>query len=288
MNRRGLLRAGGAAIVAGVAGLAVADTITATNAEAAAGGAMVLGAANESGTTPTSLTSAAANGPTLAISNTGGVAPLRLMEALTPASPAGLTSGDLANFDGDLFYTAGSAAGPLTGFVYSEFTANQVVTFKPQRVLDTRSAIGRANVTNPTGNFDAAGRLRAGHTIVVSVDSLVVGAEAAFCNLVAVIPLTAGFMTLWPDGARSVASSINFVAQAVIANSAVTGTSIDDTVSIFSTATTHVVLDVTAVAVGSPWQVNPVILASAAPSATGSRLAARAKAGTLPGWYAAR
>jgi hypothetical protein len=288
LDRRTLLRTGGAAVVAGVAGLAVAETVTAASAGAAAGSPLVLGTANDSGTTPTSVTSAATTSPTFSVANTGGVAPLHLTEEAFPASFAALTSGDLANFGGDLFYTAGTAAGPLTGFVYSEFTANQLVTIKPQRILDSRTVAGRAHITNPAGNLDSAGRLLAGHTIVITLSSLEVAAAAAFCNLTAVGPLTGSFMTLWPGGTRPATSSLNFAANAIIANFAVTGTSASDTVSIFSAATTHVLLDITAFAVGNPGQVNPAILASARLSATSQRLAARAKAGTLPDWYAAR
>lgn len=294
MNRRSLLRHGGVAVVAGVAGLAVAETVTAGNAAAAAGSPLVLGAINNSDAQPTSLTSAATTGPTLTVGNTGGSAPLHLTQVATPATPAGLTSGDLANFDGDLFYTAGSSVGPLTGFVYTEFTANQLVTITPQRVLNTTSAAGRANITNPTGNLDAAGRLLGGHTIEIDLSGLEIAAAGAYCNLTVNHPLTGGFMTLFPGGTRPATSSINFGANAVIANFAVTGVSGTDTVSIYSAATTHVLLDITAFAVGSPFQVNPVIVPLAAtPSPVAKRLAesglaAHAKAGTLSKFFAAR
>jgi hypothetical protein len=66
---------------------------------------------------------------------------------------------------------------------------------------------------------------------------------------------------------------------------AVTGTSNTDTVSIFSSTTSHVLLDITAFNVGSPAQINPAILPPSASSATNRQLTARAKAGTLPAWY---
>jgi hypothetical protein len=291
MDRRGLLRTGGAAVLAGVTGIAVAETVAAGNAGAAAGNPLVLGTANDSGTAPTSLTSANAAGPTLAVANTGGLAPLHLVEQPFPASAPALTSGDLANYGGFLYYATGSPGGPLIGFVYSDITANQLVTIKPQRILDSRTAAGRAHITNAAGNLDPAGRLLGGHTIVISLSSLEVAAAAVYCNLTAVSPLTGGFMTLYPGGTRPATSSINFAANAIIANFAVTGTTSTataDTVSIFSLATTHVLLDITGFAVGDPNQVNPAILASPAISATRQRLAARAAAGTLPEWYPAR
>jgi hypothetical protein len=284
MDRRAMLRTGGAAIFAGVAGLAIAETVTAGSAGAAAGSPVVMGTLNDAGNSLTALTSADNAGPTLAVANTAGLPPLNLVEQAIPATPA-LTSGDLANYGGDLYYTAGGAGGPVIGFVYTAITASQLVTITPQRILDTRSAAGRAHITNPGGNLDSAGRLRAGHSITITLRSLEVGALAAFCNLTVVSPLTGGYLTLWPGGARPGTSSINFGAHAVIANFAVTGTSLTDTVSIFSAATSHVLLDVTAFTVGNPGQVKPAILGNATAGATSQRLAAHRKARTLPDWF---
>jgi hypothetical protein len=287
LDRRALLRRGGAAVVAGVAGLAVAENVMAGSASAAAGSPVVMGAPNDAGSTLTGLTSANSTGSTLALANTANLAPLKLVEQAIPATDPALTSGDLANYGGDLYYTAGDPGGPLIGFVYSEWTANKLVPIRPQRVLDTRTVAGRANITNPSGNLDSAGRLIARHTIVIDLSGLEFGAEAAYCNVTVVSPLGSGYATLWPGGARPVASSINYVANAVIANFAVTGTSLNDTVSLFSAATTHLILDVTGFAVGSPVQIDPAILSSAGPSATRERIAARAKAGKMPTWSAA-
>jgi hypothetical protein len=109
---------------------------------------------------------------------------------------------------------------------------------------------------------------------------------SAFCNLTAVTPVARGFMTLFPGGTRPATSSIDFVSGQTIANFAVTGTTstlTEDSVSIFSNVTSHVLLDITAFGVGSPNQIDQTVLPSVASSH--SRLAARAKAGTLPDWY---
>ena len=293
LDRRAILRTTGTALVAGVAGIAVAETISATSANAAPGDNLLLGNPNDAGTSSTSLTSADTAGPTLALANTGARAPLNLVEEVLPNPPA-LASGDVANYGGDLYYTAGGTGGPFFGFVYTSSVANQLVPITPQRNLDTRTANGRANIKNPSGNLDSAGRLLAGHTILVSLANLEIGATAAYCNLTAVSPLTGGFMTLWPGGTRPATSSINFSAGAIIANFAVTGISANDDVSIFSPVTTHVLLDITAFAVGSPGQVNPAVLPTSATSATSVQsaargaLAARAAAGSLPKWYTGR
>jgi hypothetical protein len=287
VNRRALLRTGGAAVVAGVAALTVAETVTAGSAQAAVGDPLLLGESNDSIDTGTALTSAATSGPTFTIENTAaGVAPLRLEQKTTPDTGNGLASGDLANFDGYLYYTQGASA--LTSFVYTGYTANQMVAINPQRILDSRTQTGRDNVTNPSGNFDSKGRLLAGHTIEVTLAGLEMGAAAAYCNLTVVAPLDTGWMTLWAGDAQPATSSINFITGAVIANFAVTGTSASDTVSIYTTATTHVLLDITAFAIASPGQVNPTILAIAGASMTSKRLAARARAGMLPTWSATR
>jgi hypothetical protein len=169
--------------------------------------------------------------------------------------------------------------------LYTEFTANQVVTILPQRILDTRTSTGRTNILNKTGNLDSSGRLLAGHTINIDLTSLETAAASAFCNLTAVQPLSGGYMTLFPGGTRPSTSSLNFTVGAVVANFAVTGTSSTDTVSIFSLATSHVVLDITAFNVGSPAQIKSAFLPPSASSTTSQQLAARAKAGTLPDWY---
>jgi hypothetical protein len=287
VDRRGLLRRGGVIVAATVASVSVVEALNAGDAQGAAGDPLTLGQANDSGTSATSLTSGRTTGATFSVANTGAHAPVQLAQQSFASFVAG-GGGELANLDGDLYSTVdfGGTIGPLAGFVYTEFTANQVVTIIPHRILDTRTVNGRLSILNKTGNLDSAGRLLAGHTINIDLGSLEVAAASAFCNLTAVRPLTGGFMTLFPGGTRPSTSSINFSAGAVIANFAATGTSpTADTVSIFSSATSHVLLDITAFNVGSPAQINPAIVPSAALIATGRQLAQRAKAGTLPDWY---
>lgn len=287
-DRRALLRSGGVAVAATMAGLAVAEIATAGIANAAAGGPVTMGAANDAGTTSTSLTSADSTGSTLELANTTTLAPLRLVEQAIPTTqPPALTSGDLANYGGDLYYATGDPSGPLVGFVYSEFTANQLVPITPQRVLDTRYSGGRANIVNGAGNLDSAGRLLAGHSVDIDLSNLEFAATAAYCNITIVGPLSGGWLTLWPGGTRPSVSSINFTAKAVIANFAVTGTSATDTVTIFASTTTHVLLDVTAFAVGSPNQINPTVIPGAVTMAS-QRRATRARTHHVPSWYSSR
>jgi hypothetical protein len=294
-DRRALLRHGGVAVVAGVAGLAVAETVMASPASAAPGGNVVLGAINDAGTTTTTVKSASTPGATLSLNNTAGVAPLSLVEQPTPPPPPSpqppLASGDLVNYGGDLYYTHGDPSGPLVGFVYTAITANQLVTITPQRVLDTRTSAGRANIVSGAGNVNASGQLLGGRSITVSVGSLVVAPDAVYCNMAAIFPVGTGYLVLWPGGTRPGTSSLNYTAKSVVANFAVTGvtsTSTDDTVTIFASVTTSVLLDVTAFSVGNPGQVDPSLTSGAAAATPGQRIAARAKNGTLPGWYRPR
>lgn len=289
VNRRVLLRRGGAIVAATVAGMTAVEALNAGAAQAAPGNPLIMGQANDSGTSATSLTSGATTGATFTVANTGAHAPVGLAQQ-SLASYVAAAGGELANLDGLLHSTIdfGGTIGAHPGFVYSEFTANQVVTIKPQRILDTRTSAGRTHILNKTGNLDTAGRLLAGHTINIDLSSLEVAAASASCNLTAVQPLLGGYMTLFPGGTKPPTSSINFTKGAIIANFAVTGTSLTDSVSIFSSATSHVLLDITAFNVGSPAQINPAILPSSASAPAARRLAARAKEGTLPDWYTGR
>jgi hypothetical protein len=285
VNRRALLRRGGVIVAATVAGAAAVEAMNAGDAQAAPGDAVIQGQSNNAGAAQTTLTSNAATS-TLALANTGTHAPVTLA-LQTLSTFTAVAGGELENLDGALYSTVdfGGTIGPVAGFVYTEFTANQVVTIKPQRILDTRNSAGRVHILNKAGNLDSAGRLLAGHTINIDLSGLEFGAASAFCNLIAVQPLAGGFMTLFPGGTRPATSSLNFAQGAVIGNFAVTGTSNTDTVSIFSSATSHVALDMTAFNVGSPGQINSAILPTSASGATSRQLAARAKAGTLPDWY---
>lgn len=286
-DRRALLRTGGVAVAATMAGLAVAEIATAGGASAATGEPVTMGATNDAGTTSTSLTSAGTTGSTLELANTTTLAPLRLVEQTRPTAQPALTSGDLANYGGDLYYATGDPSGPLVGMVYSEVNANQLVPITPQRVLDTRYSGGRAKIVNAAGNLDSAGRLLAGHSIDIDLSSLEFAATAAYCNITIVGPVNGGWLTLWPGGTRPSVSSINFTANAVIANFAVTGTSATDTVTIFASTTTHVLLDVTAFAVANPSQINPSVMPATMTMAS-QRLATRAKTHNAPSWYSPR
>ena len=285
LDRRTLLRRGGTVVAATVAGVAAMDVLGGGDAQAAAGDSLALGQSNDGGTSPTALTSAASTAATLDVGNSADHAPLSLT-AQPGVSFKPLRAGELANLDGDLYYTVdlGGTTGPTPGFAYTEYTASQVVTISPQRILDTRTTAGRAHIVNATGSLDASGRLVGGHTIDIDLSAFVLAPESAFCNLAAVAPVSAGYLTLWPGGTRPATSAIDFAAGTTIANFAVTGVTSTDTLSIFANTTSHVLLDVVAFGVGSRVQINPAVLPLPAHAAR-KRLAARVQAGSLPDWY---
>lgn len=150
----------------------------------------------------------------------------------------------------------------------------------PKRMLDTRTKSGRANVLDPSGKFDSTGRLLAGKTIHINLSSLVFFGDAVTANLTVTRPAGGGFLILWSGGvARPNVSSINFAAGQTIANltvSALASSSqtVTDTIAIYATQTTAVILDVAGFAVGNIGQVNP---AFTTPTMSGTARARRAK-----------
>jgi hypothetical protein len=87
-------------------------------------------------------------------------------------------------------------------------------------------------------------------------------------NLTVTKPATGGYLTVWSGAvARPTESSINFAAGQTIANLTVSGiaafNTTTDTIAIYASVTTHVILDVTGFTVREFSQVNPAFLAAA-------------------------
>ena len=158
--------------------------------------------------------------------------------------------------------------------------ASKLLPVRPTRVVDTRTDAGRSNIVNRSGNLDSLGRLLAGHTIEIDLSHFVFDATAVLGNLTAVAPLLAGYLALWPEGARPGTSSVNFLPSVTTANFALSGLSTADTVLLYAHATTHVLLDVTAFAVTDQAKVNPAVRWSVEPREPGAVTARKA-----PAWY---
>ncbi len=285
-RRRFLRRAGG--VAAGVAGATVVGAAPASPAFAAPGGNMILGEANDAGTAATGLTTNNGNVSTLELANsaltTGTTfdttgAQLRLVPPSVGPRPQVISTAEVGSLgvtsDGTLWLVAEQG---FADWVYTTFTANQIVPITPTRILDTRSASGRASILDPAGNIDGSGRLLGGHAININLSSLVNFGTVVHANLTIVFPQGIGFASLLPGGQPIVGqpstSNVNFVLNDVVPNFALCGIGAalgsNDVVKIYSSHTTHVLLDVFALTVNSPAQVNPAVLAqAAAANATG-------------------
>jgi hypothetical protein len=299
VGRRALLTRGGV-VVAGVVGAGVAGAAIAAPASATTGQPIVQGASNDAGTDPAATTEILATNntaptPSLTLTNPGsrvvntlteGTPPLRLTQSAAPNPSSAGAGGDMvATSDGNLWFThAPPSVTPFPATVHTDANSNSFVPLAaPQRILDTRTSAGRANVLDPSGKFDSAGRLLAGMTIHIDLTTLVFFGDAVTSNLTVTGSLKGGYLTLWSGaGSRPGTSSINFATGQTIANLTVSGIAefpatsptVTDTIGIFASVTTQVILDVAGFAVGNIGQVNP---AFAAPTMSRSARAQRAK-----------
>jgi hypothetical protein len=252
LTRRRLL--GGAALAAG----ALASPRLAGSAAADTGGNVVLGNANDADA-PTIISKEnsqnAVAGATLALRNAIDGAPLNLGVDLVNVSE--ISAGDLFSV-GFLVYAWDDDA---LAFVYDDSWATQLFPSIPFRILDTRQAgatstnWGRSRVTNPSGKFDSAGRLRGGQSINLRLDDLTELARALIGNFTVTGSSAGGFLTAWPSGeSRPNASLVNWSPGQSIANFAtvaVGGDSSDrDSISIYVSQTTHVIVDFSGAHVG--------------------------------------
>jgi hypothetical protein len=292
VGRRALLTRGGV-VVAGVVGAGVAGAAVAGPANAATGQSVLQGSLNSVGTdqpaTEVTATNNLAPTPTVILTNPGS----RVVSTITEATPSlRLTQSPVANpsttgaggdmvatSDGELWFTHGiPTVGKFPAIVHTDFNSNSFVPLAaPKRILDTRTSAGRVNVLDPTGKFDSTGRLLAGKIIHINLTSLVLFGDAVTANLLVTQPATGGYLTLWSGAvARPVASSINFAAGQTIANLTVSGiaqfNTTTDTIAIYASVTTQVILDVAGFTVREFSQVNPAFLA---PAMSGSARAQR-------------
>lgn len=111
----------------------------------------------------------------------------------------------------------------------------------PQRILDTRTGLGRDG---------RAGALGAGETAVLDVAGEggvpLTGVEAVVMNVTATNPTADGFLTLWATGqARVPVSNVNFVAGRTVANLVTVSTNAAGQVSLYNDrGATDVIFDV--------------------------------------------
>lgn len=255
VDRRLLLRGG--AVLAGAAGVTVVGAALGPSAAQAADNSPLLaGKANAADNTTVLTIDGTAGGPAPALSLVNKNGPGLRLSSVPDTYNETLAVGDLA----------GSDLGPLVGVNYGDgpestylLTANDLAYIpvplalaSPIRLLDTRTPAGRAGIVlkSSTTATDSAGRLTAGSWIDVFVadagkdDDL----SGLFVNLTVVSPVSGGFSAIYSGGARPNTSTINFQASVNLANGAFVAPAVyngDFVVRIFTSGTTHVLLDLT-------------------------------------------
>jgi hypothetical protein len=269
LGRRALLTRGGV-VAAGVVGAGAVATAMAGPASAQAGDPVLMGDSNAAGTDEvTALSAVNDTTSTLVLTNTGtdtdnnaGPA-LQLTpsaasngEASTLVTDGGyLTTTSIGTYAGELWFTHNfsttSTPDIVPAPVHTEATANVYAQLLgPYRILDTRSASGRANIVNPSGNLDSSGRLKGGSTIALNLDVLVYFAEAVFGNITVVDQVAGGFLTVWSGAVtRPTVAAINYGPTGALSNFLASGiaeysTTILNVIGIYADKTTHVILDV--------------------------------------------
>jgi hypothetical protein len=114
----------------------------------------------------------------------------------------------------------------------------------PARLLDTRSANATVD-----GLSSGGGPVAAGSTTTVKVLGRggvpTSGVSSVVLNVTVVDARGAGFVTVWPSGeGRPNASNVNFVSGQTIPNSVIAKVGSDGSISIFASATAHLLVDV--------------------------------------------
>ncbi|MEV0808682.1 hypothetical protein [Micromonospora sp. NPDC050200] len=257
-SRRTLLRR--AAVTGGAAVAATAvTTANAAPASAAANQPVVLGAPNSGGTT--TVTSRAGNGAaTLVVQNDNGPALLlKRSESKLPVLPGSLESTTLG------LGAAGTDAGGVVRRYETLTTANatMLVPIPPTRVLDTRTAAGRARLLEGAGQIDSQGRAVAGAWLLVHLDGIVEYSDGMIGNVTVAKTEKGGFATVYGRGSAPAASTINWWgAGQLLSNGVITQTGgwstgngdyYPDTVAIWvQKSASAIILDVTGLLVFHP------------------------------------
>ncbi|MEU8296950.1 hypothetical protein AB0C04_06660 [Micromonospora sp. NPDC048909] len=258
-SRRSLLRK--AAVTGGAAVAATAVTaVNATPAVAAPGDPVALGLPNSGGTT--TVTSTAQGGAaTLAVKNsTGATVELKRGTSTTPTLPGSLWS----TRNGLGVSGATGSSGTLGRYdVLTTANATMLVPIPPTRILDTRSAAGRARLLEGAGRVDAQGRVVAESFLVVHLAGIAEYADGMLGNITVANTEKGGFATVFGRGDLPNASTINWwSAGQLLSNGVITqlgdyqtanGDYYPDVVAIYvQKSATAVILDVTGLLVWHP------------------------------------
>ncbi|MDH6462344.1 hypothetical protein M2302_002522 [Micromonospora sp. A200] len=255
-SRRTLLRR--AAVTGGAAVAATAVTAAnATPAAAATGDPLAIGLANQA--SHETVLYSNAPGATLVLQNdTGASLHLKRQDVTNPAwGSIYPTTAGLAHV------TTTSTGAPVRNEVLTTANATMLVPIPPTRVLDTRSAAGRARLLEGANQIDSQGRAVAGAWLLVHLDGIVNYGDGLIGNVTVAKTEKGGFATVYGRGAAPGASTINWWgAGQLLSNGVITqvgawstanGDYYPDTVAIWvQKSATAVILDVTGLLVFHP------------------------------------
>lgn len=277
-DRRGLLRRGGLAALAGVAGAAALPALMPGVASAADGDPMLVGRLNQ-GTASTRLTALLPGRAPLSVSNgAAATGPGQGLAApvinLTPSDglypdTANTVPGDVTVAEDGLTYLTmpGAAVGaaPVAFEVFTGATASFLEFAGPFRALDTRGikpdgSDGRAYIRSPASSFTPGGKLIGTQVLELDLSDFVLGGLAVLGNLTVTTPEGPGHLIMYPANALSipVTSNLNYARGASVANFVAVGLSPSSSIRIYSHATAHVIFDFAAFSVFESFSVAQI------------------------------
>ena len=280
LDRRLLIRGG--AVLAGAAGVAAAGAVLApATAQAADGQFAVVGQPNTSeSSTRLTLRDPGGTTPTVTLTNAAG--PVLELTPTGPGYNGALAVGQVASTAEGLEVGVAGPDGPETTWLATGLDIDQLpitLPLRPFRLADTRSMEGREGIRSSSTNaFEPDFRLRAGSWFDIAIVAKeYVGLVGAYVNVTGVHAAKAGFVSVYPPGNRSNASTLNLQPSLATANSALVSAAIaaEDpgwwVIRIYSSTTAHIVVDMTGVLVAGVSGDAPASVGSA-----GQRKAAKA------------
>ena len=280
LQRRRLLRGG--ALLAGAAAGAVAVTAAgATKAEAADGDTVKVGD-EHTGTDTTGFTvTANPQVPTLGLANGDG--PSLRLSPLGNDWEGSLDAGEIANtYAGPLIgVSAGSGSSPVTTYLATGLDLAALPLPVPytdvDRILDTRSAAGRARVlASSPSPYTTGSRLKPGAylDIAVAMGDGDFTLEGVFLNVTSIDSLNDGFLATYRPGPRPQVATTRFKKGVVETSSAFMALGVvngDFAIRVYASTSTHVIIDVTGVTVnGLPGPSAPAAAQKGQPVRRGS------------------
>lgn len=253
LRRRQLLRH--SALLVGAAGVGTAIAAVPSTASAANGDPVVLGEVNAASSPTTMAINSAAGShePTLELRNNRG--PSLALQPLAADFPGSMELGEIVNTELGPLIGVDSELGLATTYLVTGIDLADMPTPyplpKPVRLLDTRTAAGRARVLRTSsGAWDSSFRLKKGAW--VDIEAAPVTNEyqtpGAWVNIVSVSSQANGNLAVYPPGTYPGTSTLNFTKGVTLANGAFVATGIvagRHAIRIRASQPSHVVLDLT-------------------------------------------